>query len=78
MPPPLPGKAGLGVTYQYNPLDSLVPLKVKEKIWKKEFIDLSTLLRDEGKATSLEEENKEEGPLFQFVHKSNKEITTHC
>ena len=64
-PPPLPGKADLGVTYQCNPLDSLVPLKVKEKIW------------DEGKATSLEVEDKEEGPLFQFVHKSNKEITTH-
>ena len=76
-PPPLPGKADLGVTYQCNPLDSLVPLKVKEKIWKKEFIELSTLPRDEGKATSLEVEDKEEGPQFQFVHKSNKEITTH-
>ena len=76
-PPALPGKADLGVTYQCNLLDSLVPLKVKEKIWKKEFFNLSTLLREEGKATSLEVEDKEESPQFQFVHKSNKEITTH-
>ena len=46
LPPQLPGRPGADATAQSNPLDVMVPQKVKDKIWARECVEMSTLLLD--------------------------------
>ena len=46
LPPQLPGRPGADATAQSNPLDFMVPQMVKDKIWARECVEMSTLLLD--------------------------------
>ena len=53
LPQQLPGRPGADATAQSNPLDFMVPQKVKDKIWAREYVELSTLLLDEDQTMPL-------------------------
>ena len=53
LPPQIPGRPGLDATIRANALDHLVPQKIKDKIWAREYVELSTLLQDEDQEMEL-------------------------
>ena len=44
LPSQLPGRPGSDATVQSNPLDFMVPQKVKDKIWAREYVRLNFAL----------------------------------
>ena len=63
-PPQIPGRPGLNVTLLANPLDHLVPQKVKDKIWVREYVELSTLLGEEDQEIELQISSLPSRPLL--------------
>ena len=76
LPPQIPGRSGIDATSHANPLDYLVPQKVKDKIWAKEYIELSTLLNEEDQEMELQINSQSAKPTFTLVPKTRRTINT--
>ena len=76
LPPQIPGRPGLDATARANSLNHLVPQKVKDKIWAKEYVELSTLLQEEDQEMELQISSQSLKPTFTLVPKSKKEVNT--
>ena len=76
LPPQIPGRPGLDATARANSLDHLVPQKVKDKIWAKEYAELSTLLQEEDQEMELQISSHSSKPTLTLVPKSKKEVNT--
>ena len=62
LPPQLPGRPAADATAQS--LDFMVPQKIKDKIWAREFVELSTLLLDEDQGMELQISSHSSKPTF--------------
>ena len=76
LPPQLPGRPAADATAQSNPLDFMVPQKIKDKIWAREFVELSTLLLDEDQGMELQISSHSSKPTFTLVPKTKREVNT--
>ena len=76
LPPKIPGRSCMDATSHANPLDYLVPQKMKDKIWAKEYIDLSALLHDDDQEMELKINSQSSKPTFTLVPKTRRAITT--
>ena len=76
LPPQLPGRPAAEATAQSNPLDFMVPQKIKDKIWAREFVELSTLLLDEDQGMELQISSHSSKPTFTLVPKTKREVNT--
>ena len=76
LPPQIPGRPGLDATIRANALDHLVPQKIKDKIWAREYVELSNLLQDEDQEMELKITSHSSNPTFTLVPKNKKEVNT--
>ena len=76
LPPQIPGRPGLDATIRANALDHLVSQKIKDKIWAREYVELSTLLQDEDQEMELQISSHSAKPTFTLVPKNKKEVNT--
>ena len=76
LPPQIPGRPGLDATIRANALDHLVPQKIKDKIWAREYVELSNLLQDEDQEMELKITSHSSNPTFNLVPKNKKEVNT--
>ena len=76
LPPQIPGRPGLDATTHANALDHLVSQKIKDKIWARECMELSTLLQDEDQEMELQISSHSAKPTFTLVPKNKKEVNT--
>ena len=76
LPPQIPDRPGLDATVSANALDHLVPQRLKDKIWAKEYVELSTLLQEEDQEMELQISSHSEQPTFTLVPKNEKEVNT--
>ena len=67
LPPQIPGRLGLDATVSANALDHLVPQRVKDKIWAKEYVELSTLLQEDDQEKELQISSHSAQPTFTLV-----------
>ena len=74
LPPQIPGRPGLDATVSADALDHLVPQRVKDKIWAKEYVDLSTLLQEEDQEMELQISSHSAQPTFTLGPKNKKEV----
>ena len=74
--PQIPGRPGLDATIRANALDHLVPQKIKDKIWAREYVELSNLLQDEDQEMELKITSHSSNPTFTLVPKNKKEVNT--
>ena len=72
--PQIPGRPRLDATICANALDRLVPQKIKDKIWAREYVELSTLLQDEDQEIELQISSHSAKPTFTLVPKNKKEV----
>ena len=63
------------VSVPMDSLDHLVPQKVRDKIWAREYVDLAALLEDE-QEMELRICNKSDKPAFKMVPSHKKDITS--
>ena len=59
-----------------NALDHLVSQKIKDKIWAREYVELSTLLQDEDQEMELHITSHSAKPTFTLVPKNKKQVNT--
>ena len=64
LPPQIPGRPGLDATTRANALDHLVSQKIKDKIWARKYVELSTLLQDEDQGMELKITSHSANPTF--------------
>ena len=76
LPPQLPGRPAADATAQSNPFDFMVPQKIKDKMWAREFVELSTLLLDEDQGMELQISSHSSKPTFTLVPKTKREVNT--
>ena len=76
LPPQIPGRPGLDATIRAKALDHLVPQKIKDKIWAREYVELSNLLQDEDQEMELKITSHSSNPTFTLVPKNKKEMNT--
>ena len=67
LPLQIPGGPGLDATTRANALDHLVPPKVKENIWAREYVELSTLLQEQDQEMELQISSHSAKPTFTLV-----------
>ena len=67
-------RPGSEATAQSNPLDFMVPQKVKDKIWAREYVELSTLLLDDDQEMELQISSHSSKPTFTLVLKTKQEV----
>ena len=71
-----PGRPALDATAQTNPLDFMVPQKVKDKIWAREYVELSTLLLDDDQEMELQISSHSSKPTFTLIPRTKQEVNT--
>ena len=70
LPPQIPGRPGLDATVSANAYDHLVPQRVKDKIWAKEYVEL------EDQEMELQISSHSAQQTFTLVPKNKKEVNT--
>ena len=74
LPLQIPGRPGSDATARAYSLDHVVPQKVKDKIWAKEYVELSTLLQEEDQEMELQISSHSSKATFALVPKSKKDV----
>ena len=76
IPNKLPDKSSDAITSASEPLDFVVPQKVRDQIWARQYVDLTALLLEDEQEMELQICNELDKASFRMVPKHKRDIST--